>query len=390
MSTKGMKMLTDALPGGWREKAKETKAIQREGDYIKKPDDLLRVILLWSEIQSYGSASAYLKMTGDFPLSKNAVRERVRGSVSWLEWIVTSFCREQEFLGEKPEWLKDRRVLIADATNVSKPGSTKADYRLHYMMDLFTLGTVEQHLTDGKIGESATNFETLKEGDLFLADRAYGTLKGLRWVREHGADCLFRMKANSFNLYEKTEDGEYRQYDLTGNLSHWKAGRVVDLSLWCRDGKEMLPIRICAFGKTQKEIDEGIRRIKQSNTGKNRTKVTPLQSIYNKYVVVMTTMAETISAQQILELYRMRWQVELVFKRMKSLLAYDKLQGTTEETVKAWFYCKLLIAALCEYFLNKASFSPVDEAGRNRGAALVLEGISACLTCDNLAQSFLV
>ncbi len=44
-----------------------------------------------------------------------------------------------------------------------------------------------------------------------------------------------------------------------------------------------------------------------------------MQSIYNKFIVVVTNLPEEITAGQILELYRMRWRIELVFKRLKSV-----------------------------------------------------------------------
>ena len=388
MSGKEMEELTKLLPEGWQEKAKELKALRRAGDYIKTPDELLRIILLWSEIGSFGATSAFLRATGDYPLAKNAVRERVRGSVDWLEWLVTNFCRNSCFLAEMPSWLEGKRVLVADATNVSKPGSKRSDYRLHYLMELFSLATVEQYLTDGKTGESAANFSLFRAGDILIADRAYGTLKGLRSLREHGADCLLRMKANAFKVYSEAGDG-YEEFDLTAELSRWEEGRTVDLALCCKDGEKMYPIRVCARAKTKDEIAAGLRQIKKSNRGKNRTKVTELQSVYNRYVVLMTTLPASVSAERILELYRMRWQVELVFKRMKTLLKYDQLQGMTNVTARAWFYSKLLVAAFCEYFLNQASFSPED-ARREQAAALLLAGIRFSLPGDLSSSPYFV
>jgi IS4 transposase len=59
-----------------------------------------------------------------------------------------------------------------------------------------------------------------------------------------------------------------------------------------------------------------------------------------------------------MELYRMRWQIELLFKRFKSLFNYDEMPSKKENTVKAWFYGKLLLAAICEALVNQGRFSP--------------------------------
>jgi IS4 transposase len=54
----------------------------------------------------------------------------------------------------------------------------------------------------------------------------------------------------------------------------------------------------------------------------------------------------------------MRWQIELVFKRLKTLFHYNEIPSKLDESAKAWFYGKLLLAALCETAVNKGRFSP--------------------------------
>ena len=42
----GMEPIIEVLPEGWREKSRELNAFRRAGDYLKTPEDLLRVLLL--------------------------------------------------------------------------------------------------------------------------------------------------------------------------------------------------------------------------------------------------------------------------------------------------------------------------------------------------------
>ncbi|MBR0281981.1 MAG: hypothetical protein IJQ81_10380, partial [Oscillibacter sp.] len=111
-----MKFITDLLPEGWQEKARELNAFRRTGDYLKTPEDLLRVLLLWADLGTLGHTAAFLKMTGDFPMSKVALYQRVAKSAAWVEWLTVHFCREHEYLVERPEWLRDFRVTVVDAT----------------------------------------------------------------------------------------------------------------------------------------------------------------------------------------------------------------------------------------------------------------------------------
>lgn len=58
------------------------------------------------------------------------------------------------------------------------------------------------------------------------------------------------------------------------------------------------------------------------------------------------TNAMDISAQQVAELYKNRWQVELFFKWLKQHLKIKKKWGTTENTIRIQIY-----AAICAYCL---------------------------------------
>ena len=77
---------------------------------------------------------------------------------------------------------------------------------------------------------------------------------------------------------------------------------------------------------------------------------------FAEYVIVFTTFpAATFSAAEILEWYRIRWQVELVFKRFKSLAQLGHLPKYDDDSAKAWLYGKLLVALLVEKLIRHAS-----------------------------------
>lgn len=130
------------------------------------------------------------------------------------------------------------------------------------------------------------------------------------------------------------------------------------INLYYKTGKELKPVRICAIRKTAVEEQNGIKQIKKSNSKKMRGKVSDLQAIYNKYIMVATSLTDEIPSSYILELYRMRWQIELVFKRFKSIFDYDEMPSKKEKSIYAFFYGKLLIAAICEALVNQGRFSP--------------------------------
>lgn len=70
-----------------------------------------------------------------------------------------------------------------------------------------------------------------------------------------------------------------------------------------------------------------------------------------KYVLVFTTHPSG-SASEVLELYRMRWQVELMFKRLKNLEQLDHLPKHDDRSSRAWVYGKLLVALLVQKLIR--------------------------------------
>ena len=56
----------------------------------------------------------------------------------------------------------------------------------------------------------------------------------------------------------------------------------------------------------------------------------------------------------------MRWQIELVFKRFKSIFG-GEVCVQTKEAIEAWFYGKLLLATICQVFVKRGRFSPYGE-----------------------------
>jgi hypothetical protein len=71
-------------------------------------------------------------------------------------------------------------------------------------------------------------------------------------------------------------------------------------------------------------------------------------------MVLTTFPQQEFSLQQVLERYRFRWQVELVFKRFKQIAQLGHLPKYDEESAKAWLYGKLFVTLLTEKLIRHA------------------------------------
>jgi len=82
--------------------------------------------------------------------------------------------------------------------------------------------------------------------------------------------------------------------------------------------------------------------------------------IYAEYVMVLTTFPQReFTAPVILQWYRFRWQIELVFKRFKQIAQLGHLPKEDPQSAKAWLYGKLFVALLTDKLIQQArAFSP--------------------------------
>jgi len=357
--------LLKLLPEGWEKKARELKAFQRARE-IKSPKDLLKLILLYlTKGKSFRGTSAVQRLSGEAHMSDVAILKRMRKSAEWLKWLCGNIYRRAGLTVEKPKWLKKKNVAIVDGTEDVKCGVRRQCYMLHYSLDLFTLEAREFVITDMRTGEKLANFKSFGNDDIVMGDRIYGTLPGIAYLMGLGAGYALRIKSRGFRMYgdKKQEIG------LLGSLSSLKEGEIADMPVKCLINGRYEAVRICALRKDQDSERAGLKRLTKENQRKQGGKeVSDLQRESNKYIILATSLGKEVSCEQVTELYRMRWQIEIAFKRLKSLFQYNDLPVGNGESVKAWFYGKLLLAALCETLVNTGRFSPRE--GTDDGAEL--------------------
>ncbi len=97
-----------------------------------------------------------------------------------------------------------------------------------------------------------------------------------------------------------------------------------------------------------------------AEASKQQRQLKPATLEYAKYVIVFSTYPKTqFSTKDLLEWYRLRWQVELIFKRLKSLLDMGHLPKFDPSSFRAWLYGKLFLALLTEKLARiTRAFSP--------------------------------
>ena len=212
------------------------------------------------------------------------------------------------------------RVRAVDATTVQEQGSTGTDWRVHFVINLRDLQCDHFELTDVKGGETFRRIP-VKRGDLLLGDRAYGTPPGINHVVSQGGAVLVRVNHKSLPLYNA--DGEKI---VAGRVDETvQVGEVGELSAWVHAEDQKIPRRLIAV-KRGRQAARCARY--QLHRGLKRNRSTSLENaiFLAGYVYVWTSIpSPKMKSAAVLELYRVRWQIELAFKRMKSIMGLGQL-----------------------------------------------------------------
>jgi len=126
-----------------------------------------------------------------------------------------------------------------------------------------------------------------------------------------------------------------------------------------------MPIRILVRRKPPEAIEREIKRItgKAARRGRTRRSGKPDRRslIAAQYTIVATSLDEP--ANQVFDLYALRWQIEIAFKRLKSLLHIDRLEARDPDLVRTWILAHIIAALLIEDHAAEALDFPPSALG---------------------------
>lgn len=344
-------LLASFLPQDWRELARAQGAMRRQRG-ITDPDALLRLLFLHVATGlSLRQAVARATVLGWPSMSDVALLKRLRSSESWLQALASRMYWASRFGNRQPMVPTKRRIRAVDATTVEEPGATGTDWRIHYSILLPEVDCDFYEITDVTGGEGFKRFP-IQKGDIILGDRGYGNREGVAHVIRAGGDVVVRLNSTSFPLLDKSGD----PFELLRSLRRLRGHEPGEWSVVFDTRSEQFKARLCAVRKSKVAAESAKKRVLQEASRKGiQTRPETLE--YAEYVTVLTTVhKEELTTVDVLCLYRMRWQIELVFKRLKSLLRLGHVPKKNDFSARAWIQAKLLIALIIERLSIEARF----------------------------------
>jgi hypothetical protein len=336
-------LLLGLLPTEWQQQAVLSGACERLRGF-SSTSQLLRTLLLHvGNGYSLRETVVRAKAAGLAAVSDVALMKRLQKAEGWLHGLCVSLLQESGW--EMPAETHGYNVRALDGTLVKEPGRSGSLWRIHYSVRIPSLVCDHFELTATKgvgTGERLGRFAA-SAGDLVLADRGFCRASGIEALDSQGAAVAVRLNSSTLPLFG--EDGSrFGLAEEIGKLQ--ETGTEREWPVWVHGAKGRIAGRLCVIRKSEEAAGRARRHIqRKAQQGGPNPKPETLQ--YARYVMVFTSVpANRFSTVEVLEWYRVRWQIELVFKRLKTLAQLGALPKHADESARAWLYGKLLVALL--------------------------------------------
>ncbi len=321
---------------------------------LRSASDLLRLALL------YGPAGLSLRAVAlaaceagvAASLSDKAVLGRLRRLGDWLEHILA------QLLAEHGRRLGGQLALV-DGTVVFSSGPGKPGFRVHALYEPALGRFTDFRVTSERVREAA-RLTRLSAGRTMLFDRGYARERNIADVLAAGSDMVTRIGWRSLPL----RDERGGVLDLFGMLA--EDATVLDRPV--RVAGVAAPLRLVVARLPPAARRSAEKRVRR-RASKSCKRMDPRSATAAGYLMLVTSLsAERCPAAQVLRLYRGRWQVELGFKRLKSLGGLDALRAADPALARTWLLAHLIGAVLTEDFASRiAGFPPPQRS--SHGAA---------------------
>jgi hypothetical protein len=182
----------------------------------------------------------------------------------------------------------------------------------------------------------------VQRGDLLLVDLGYFYLKTFHLLCERGAYFLSRFLIGTALFDSKT----FRPFDLHGVLKNVKKDLHEMQVLMGENEKTRVNCRLVCLRVSQEVANERRKKIKENARRKGRIPNQKHLILADWILMVTSVPAEWLPAEMVRPFYSLRWQIELLFKQIKSVLCVHKFNTSKEHRLCCEVYGKLITAIM--------------------------------------------
>lgn len=321
---------------------------------VRSAVDLLRLTLAYClGHMGLRATAAWSQAMGLAAFSDVALLERLRNTGDWLSVLIGQLLAKG-----RPTAAQGRLIRILDATSVAKAGAqAKRNNHLWRIHSAFALPSERfdfLELTDEHGGEQIDRVPVVA-GEIRIADRGYLQADRIGEVLSQGADVLIRTSWRQARWL----DGNGQPLDLIAVLKAASQSECLDQPIWLgRKNAPPLLLRLVALRKSPAAAAEARRKARRYAQREGHQLSTQTLAAADWVILITSLPSESFSSDDILNLYRMRWRIELAFKRLKSLIGLRSPPAQDARLAKPWLLSHLLMILLVEPLIDEFGVSP--------------------------------
>jgi hypothetical protein len=314
--------------------------------------------------QSLNDMSVTLKDRYDIEIRKQSLQERFNHyALAFLKEALERMLRKQLRLQSMVVCQRKvfNRILIKDSTCFQIDASLAQYYcgsggsgsdaavRIQFEYDMLSgrindLSVNAFNQQDAK--DSLATIELTNKGDLIIRDLAYMSLEVLQAIESIRAFYLCRVNP-IVHIYEKNKD-KYGKIDFIEVAHYMKKHDLKRLEKEVYLGsREKMKTRLILYLLPEQEYAKRIRKAQKNNKKKSRK---PLSKEYKARAAlnlfITNGSADQIPIDNVWDFYRLRWQVELIFKIWKSICNIEKVKKVKKHRLDCYIYAKLILIVL--------------------------------------------
>lgn len=345
--------------------------IQRSTSKLKGAE-FIKTLILPSEGLSEDSLTGLCKRIREFnpeaDLSAQALSERINDSSSSLlmrsvlgQIMFHAYSKVIHRCLKLATTLSNFNAVLIEDSTIAKlnaklkktyPGSNRgknaiSQIKIDLIYDIMNGQIVNAETYSGKVPDQALAgriINYVKPGDLVIRDLGYFALKTFKTIAAMGAYFLSRFQSN-VKVYLK--DDTSQPIDLGKYiLKNCKGRNIIELDVLL--GDEKVPVRLIAYHQPK---DVTAKRIREANKKSKETgrEISEGKKLSLHYTIFVTNVPVILlSTQMVGTIYRLRWEIELIFKRWKGQLQIDHLEGINQNRIDCLIWSRLCTVVIIE------------------------------------------
>jgi hypothetical protein len=347
--------------------SEELKATARETGFYKRKSkinpsvffDLLMYDMSLGKSKSLNQLAIEARSEHDISVTKQGIDKKFNEhTLLFLKNLIEKQLSVELDLQIDVGWLSSfNRVIIKDGTRFKLPevykdyfpgsggSGSKAGACLQFEFDLKSGHIDDLNLTPSNrpdVKDAVEVLDNVARGDLVIRDLGYYAFKSLINILKKGAFFISRLGAKT-NVFEM-KNGELQKLDFKAIYHKMKRCQLSRIYKDVFIGtKEKIPVRLVIELMPDDIYEQRMRKIHKLHKKKGYQTSEEYKFLARFNLFITNVPKEVLPDEVISSLYRIRWQIELIFKIWKSVIG---IHHTRKMKYKRWLcllHFKLLL-----------------------------------------------